>query len=571
VKWFENLKTIQKLISAFFLVALFIVVVGFIGITNMRAIKVNVDSMHDYNLESIKQLTTIRQNVSDIRFDVLKIDSQRNLNNQNEALEKEINELQNESNTIISNYEKTILSDEEKPTFTQLKDDLKTYENAFALVIKLANENNYTEADANYSKLTPIRTKIYNELSDLIKINTNQADNAYKESNATYKSSLYKIIAIVSLTLLIAIVFGILISMWISKQINKVLQFAEAIGSGDLTQSIKIDTKDEIGSLAKALNQANKNIRNLIIQIINSAGDISATSEELSATTEEISSKMEIIHGSTEHISNGVQDLSATTEEVNASAEEISSTTSMLSKSANDATVSIDEIKVRAIDIKDKAIDNIEKSNVIYDKNRSNILKAIEDAKVVSEVKMMADSIGNIAEQTNLLALNAAIEAARAGEQGKGFAVVADEVRKLAEQSSEAVTNIQNMVSHVQNAVTRLSQSGEDVLEFMSSNVKPNYELLMNTGIQYEKDAEFINSIIESFASSSTQMDESVNQVSGAIQNVSAIAQESAGGTEEILASVNEVTFAITEVAKSAQDQAELSQKLNEMIQQFKV
>jgi len=571
VKWFENLKTIQKLISAFFLVALFIVVVGFIGITNMRAIKVNVDSMHDYNLESIKQLTTIRQNVSDIRFDVLKIDSQRNLNNQNEALEKEINELQNESNTIISNYEKTILSDEEKPTFTQLKDDFKTYENAFALVIKLANENNYTEADANYSKLTPIRTKIYNELSDLIKINTNQADNAYKESNATYKSSLYKIIAIVSLTLLIAIVFGILISMWISKQINKVLQFAEAIGSGDLTQSIKIDTKDEIGSLAKALNQANKNIRNLIIQIINSAGDISATSEELSATTEEISSKMEIIHGSTEHISNGVQDLSATTEEVNASAEEISSTTSMLSKSANDATVSIDEIKVRAIDIKDKAIDNIEKSNVIYDKNRSNILKAIEDAKVVSEVKMMADSIGNIAEQTNLLALNAAIEAARAGEQGKGFAVVADEVRKLAEQSSEAVTNIQNMVSHVQNAVTRLSQSGEDVLEFMSSNVKPNYELLMNTGIQYEKDAEFINSIIESFASSSTQMDESVNQVSGAIQNVSAIAQESAGGTEEILASVNEVTFAITEVAKSAQDQAELSQKLNEMIQQFKV
>jgi methyl-accepting chemotaxis protein len=233
--------------------------------------------------------------------------------------------------------------------------------------------------------------------------------------------------------------------------------------------------------------------------------------------------------------------------------------------------VSIDEIKVRAIDVKGRAIDNIEKSNIIYDENRTNILKAIEDSKVVSEVKIMADSIGSIAEQTNLLALNAAIEAARAGEQGKGFAVVADEVRKLAEQSSEAVTNIQNMVAHVQNAVTRLSRSGQDVLDFMSSNVKPNYELLMNTGIQYEKDAEFINSIIESFADSSTQMDESVNQVSGAIQNVSAIAQESAGGTEEILNSVNEVTFAIAEIAKSAQDQAELSQKLNEMVQQFKV
>jgi len=127
------------------------------------------------------------------------------------------------------------------------------------------------------------------------------------------------------------------------------------------------------------------------------------------------------------------------------------------------------------------------------------------------------------------------------------------------------------MVSQVQAAVKKLSSSGQDVLDFMSNDVKPNYELLMNTGIQYEKDAEFINDIIESFSLSSKQMDESVTQVSFAIQNVSAVAEESAAGTEEILSSVSEITFATTEIAKSSQSQAELAQKLNEMIQKFKI
>jgi methyl-accepting chemotaxis protein len=571
LKLFGNLKTIQKLISAFILVSLFIAIVGFIGITNMRAINSNAASMHDYNLESVKRLTTIRQNIGDIRFNVLKIDAQRNLNNQNGALEKEINQLYDETNTIIMDYEKSILSDEEKPTFNQLKDNLNAYKSEFDLVIKLANENNYTDADANYTKLAPIRTKIYSDLSELIKINTNQADNAYKENNSMYKSSLYKIITIVSFTLIIAIILGILISIWISKQLNKVLSFAEAIGSGDLTQSIMIDTNEEIGNLAKALNKASQNIKNLISEIINSASDISSTSEELSATAEEVSSKMEVVNESIEQISKGVQDLSATTEEVSASTEEISANTNGLANRASEAEVSVGEIKKRALDIKIKASKNIEEGTSIYMENRTNILTAIEDAKIVEEVKVMADSIGSIADQTNLLALNAAIEAARAGEQGKGFAVVADEVRKLAEQSAEAVMNIQSMVTQVQVAVTKLSRSGQDVLKFMENNVKPNYEFLHSTGIQYEKDSEFVNNITEEISVSSRQMNEVVEQISSAIQNVSATAEESAASSEEISNSVSEITVAINDVAKSAQSQAELAQRLTDMVQKFKV
>lgn len=120
MRFLENLKTIQKLVIAFILVALFIGVVGVIGMKDMKVIKINADSMHNYNLESIKKLTTIRENIGDIRFDVLKIEAQRNRNNQNDALENEVKKLYDENTNIISEYESSILSDEEKPTFAKL-------------------------------------------------------------------------------------------------------------------------------------------------------------------------------------------------------------------------------------------------------------------------------------------------------------------------------------------------------------------------------------------------------------------------------------------------------------------
>lgn len=571
MKWFKDLKIAPKLISSFILVALLICLVGVNGLRNMNTINSNAGSMHDYNLESIKALNTIKLNFGDIRSDLLKLVYQQNKNNQNESIKKEISQLLNENNDLISKYETSLLSKSEESAFSDLKLNRDSYSSNINTIVSLIDKNDYEAADANFDKITEIRKKIYDDMDKLIQNNVSQSDDAYNKNNLTYKNSFISITLIIIIGLVLAIVLGLLISLMISKQVNKVLLFAEAIGQGDLTKSIAIDTKDEIGNLSKALNSAKENIQKLILEIMNSSSDISATSEELSATTEEISSKMEVVSESTEQISKGVQDLSATSEEVTASTEEITSTTSILAKEADKAITSITEIKNRAIDIKMKASQNIKQGNSIYEENRSNILNAIKDAKVVEEVKTMADSIGSIAEQTNLLALNAAIEAARAGEQGKGFAVVADEVRKLAEQSSEAVSSIQNMVSQVQAAFERLSKSGQDVLEFMSNNVKPNYELLMNTGLQYEKDSEFMNDIIKNFASSSKQIDELIMQVSSAVQNVSAVAQESASGTEEISSSVNEVTVAVSDVAKSSQSQAELSQKLSEMIQKFKI
>ncbi len=571
MKWYKNLKTIQKLISAFVLVSLFIILVGAIGISNMYAIKKNADAMHDYSLKSIQQMADFRENISDIRSDLLRLTYQRSTDSKNADLENEINALYEESITDIDHYEKTILSEQEKPTFDKFKEDLLKYKEHYTSVIGYINQDKFEEADKNFSVLTDLRKDIYDELDKLMQINSEQADQAYSDNAKTFQNSLYLIASFIVSNLIIAVVLGIFISLLISGQIKKVMIVTDAISKGDLTKSIEIHTKDEFGVLAGALNQAINNIKELIYEIMNGASDISATSEELSATVEEISSKMDVVNESVGQISKGVQDLSATAEEVSASAQEINAGTYELANKASEGKLSVTEIKKRANDIKDKASHNIEASNVVYDQNRSSILKAIQEVKVVEEVEIMADSIGGIAQQTNLLSLNASIEAARAGEMGKGFAVVAEEVKKLAEQSAQAVINIQNVVGQVKTAVGKLSKSGQDVLTYMEENVKPNYEFLRSTGVQYEKDADFVNNMTQEISNSSHKMNEVISQINDAMQNVSATAEESAASSEEISNNVNDVTYAINNVAKSAQAQAELAQKLTDLVQKFKV
>ena len=501
----------------------------------------------------------------------MKVVYQQNMNNQNDALEKDIDKLSSNTNNIISKYETSLLSYEEKPVFTQLKNDLEAYRTAYSEIIKLANENNYKDAQANFSKLGDLRTKVYNDLDTDMQLNIKQADNSYKENNSTYKISFNTIITIIVLGLFIAITLGFLISLMISKQIKQVLIFAESLGNGDLTKTINIDTKDEIGGLVKALNKANQNVRELICQIMNSTSELSSKSEELSATTEEISSNIEAVNESTEQIAKGTQELNATIEEITASTEEVNSTTNELVNKAKDSTIIAKEIKQRAIDIKNKAEKSIEDGNAIYNEKHANIMKAIEEGKIVKEIKVMADSIANISSQTNLLALNANIEAARAGEQGRGFAVVADEVRKLAEQTAQTVKEIQNIVQQVQVAFDNLSNNGQDMLSYIANTVKPNYELLLNTSVQYEKDSEFVSNMANEIAISSKVMSETIEQVSIAIQSVSATSEESSTGSEEILSSISEVTSAVNDVAKSCQTQSELASQLTNMVQKFKL
>lgn len=398
------------------------------------------------------------------------------------------------------------------------------------------------------------------------------ADDAWNESKKAENSARSILIIVSIIALLTTIIAAYSIIRSISIPVKNVSKMLQRIAEGDLTVTeMKATKKDEIGILINSVNKMVINIRSLISGITDNAVEISTSSEEFSTTMEEISATMEVVNESVSQISKGAQDLSATTQEVSAFAEEIGATTLELTRKSNEASTSSNEIRQRAVDVKERSTNAIDISQSMYEEKHVNISRAIDEGRIVDEVKVMADSIASIATQTNLLALNAAIEAARAGEQGKGFAVVADEVRKLAEQSSNAVLKIQEIVSQVQTAFKNLSKNANDTITYIGNDIRANYETFVTAGTQYEKDAEYVSNIAKEIAAASKSMSQVIEQVNNAIQNVSATAQQSASSSEEILANINETTLSVTNAAKSAQSQAALAEKLKDMVQKFRI
>ncbi|QGU95793.1 HAMP domain-containing protein [Clostridium bovifaecis] len=570
MEWFDNLKIGKKLTLSFTLISLLIGIVGYIGIANMGKINSSAESMYNKNMVGVQVIGEIKQNLLQIRSDILLLlyDKDRS---KLQGIEEEIQKLTDINNKLIADYKNIITTEEEQKLFGQFEKQLEDYRAKRVELIKHVHENKYEEAFKDFPKVNDIREKMFDTLDKEIELNSKIAQKDNERNNALYKSSLSLTIVIIFAGIFLALLLGIKMSNMISKRMNKVLAFAESVGEGDLSSEIDINTQDEIGNLASALNKAGENMRALISEIMGSAADISAASEELSATTEEVSSQMETIDESAGQIAKGAQDLSASTEEVSASSEEIDSRANEMLRKAEYARNRSEEIRKRAVATKERSAKAIESALTIYNEKKANVIKAIEHGKVVDKVRIMADSIGSIAEQTNLLALNAAIEAARAGEQGKGFAVVAEEVRKLAEQSAEAVSNIQTIVSQVQLAFSNLSKHADDIINYVGRDIKADYEVFAEIGVQYEKDSDLISIMASEITVASGAISEAVKQVNSAIENVSVTAQESASTSEEMSSSINETTMAISQVAKSAQNQAVLVEKLSNMAQKFKI
>jgi len=572
MKFFIDLGVRKKLILVFSVVLIFIGLIGIEGILSSAKINEGSKSIYGDNLISIKDLEEISGNINEVRANMLRIVFERDKSKLDEEI-KTIDDLTNEDEKWDKEYNSLPdTSQEEEKTYADFKNDLVKYREVRTKVIELAKANNYDEAVKLYnSEVSPIRTTMLEELQKCIDINQAAADQSNLDNIAQFNKVRYTIITYTAIAFLVILFMAYILSKNIIYPLNKIKDLAQRLSNYDFSTPITLKRKDEFGQTGVALNTAQENVSSLLKVIMENSQDISASSQELSATVQELASKAITIDQAVDTIASGMQESSATTEEISASIEEVDSSINVLSSKAMEGSNNAHKSKERATEVKSNSQNAILETEILYVEKQKNMKKAIEDGKIVDSIKVMADTIGSIAEQTNLLALNAAIEAARAGDQGKGFAVVAEEVRKLAEQSADAVINIQDTIAKVQGAFKSSIDTGSDILDFINTNVHEQFNDYGETGNKYYNDSDFVSNMSDEIAAMSEEITATVGQVSEAVQNMAQASQKSSEEAEIIKENMNETTKAIEQVAQTAQSQAELAQKLNEIVQKFKI
>jgi len=329
--------------------------------------------------------------------------------------------------------------------------------------------------------------------------------------------------------------------------------------------------KDEIGDLARSFNNINVNVSKIIRNVIEESGNVGKAienvNEHMVALTSEINFMSDVIN----KLSTKMDENSASAEEMNATSNEIEDAVDSIANDSQQTAATAGEVSMRAEKLKATAFESQKRAQQIQTDVAVKLREAIEESKAVENIKVLSDAILNISSRTNLLALNASIEASRAGNAGLGFSVVAEEIRGLAENSKETANEIQNVTKRVIESVHSLSESAEQVLEFLEDKVVKDYDMLVEAGEQYNNDARMINEMVTNLSAITQELYASIQTMVQAISDVAAASEEGASETGDLAEKAEDVVRRTGEVLAKTHDVNESADRLLQLVSIFKV
>ncbi|VVN07399.1 methyl-accepting chemotaxis protein [Pseudomonas fluorescens] len=523
----RNLNIAPRAFLGFAFIALLVIVLGVFAVNRMSIIRQASVEMDSTQLPSVTQLAVVTENVLRLRILSFRVLVNREAAGLQEA-QTRIGVLVDKVRAAQASYAALPAGPEERALYQSFATTLDNYLQAQNQMMELSRQDKLDEMRALINtRIKDGTDQMGEQLNKLIAINAADAKAASIQAGQYYDSAITGIIIVAVFAAIATVLLAWLLTRSIVTPLNRAVQAAQTIADGNLTKVIEVDGKDEATQLLQALATMQSNLRKTIEQIAGSATQLGAAAEELSAVTEEASRGLQQQNNEIEQAATAVNEMTAAVEEV---ARNAVSTSEASNQSTHAAREGRDQVV--------KTVDAIQ--TMTHDvQNTAQMIEGL--AAQGRDIGKVLDVIRAIAEQTNLLALNAAIEAARAGEAGRGFAVVADEVRALAHRTAQSTQEIEKMVAGIQNG------TGEAVSSMQQSNqrTQSTLEMARAAGVALEQITQSIHQINERnlvIASASEEQAQVSREVDRNLVNIRDLATQSAAGANQTSAATHELS-----------------------------